>query len=341
MSKFNKFSLTLLCSATLTITTMTACSAGNSNTSTSQEQGGTGSGTGFPMEIDNCGQKLVVEKRPEKVLTIGAGPLAQMSAAGAGDKVVSYSALLGMELPELPGVTAKELTSEDPSTEQILSTGADFLVANAYLNTDPKTLKGNGITSWVPSSVCDHLVASSGEKAEGTVSDKPALAKVQDDLKTMGRLFGTSETADKAADDLMTRVKKIADQNPGKGRSVALLYYFDGKSALGAIGDGGIPAEFAKNLGLKNVFADQKETWINDVSWESVLQKDPDIILLITEMTPGMDFEKNKERLLAEKGVDHLKAVKNDSFIQMKYQQGIAAPSSVEGLESLAGQLNQ
>ena len=331
----------ILCGMALASVAMVACSAGQSSPSDSGGQASASGDVSFPLELDSCGQKVIVEKRPEKVLTIGADPLEQMSAAGAGDKVVAYSALLGMQLPDLPGVTANELTSDDPSTEQILSTGADFVVANAFLNTDPETLKDSGITSWVPSSVCDHLVASSSEKVDGAVADKPIMEKIQDDIKTMGLLFGTSETADHAVEDFAARIKAISAQNLGQGKSVALVYYFDGNSPIGAIGNGGIPAEFAAGLGLKNVFEDQKEIWINDVSWEAILQKDPDIILFMTDMTPGMDFNKNKERLLAENGADNLKAVKEGAFLELKYNQGIAAPLSVVGLESLAKQMQQ
>ncbi len=333
--------LVILCGVALASSMMVACSRGQSASSDSAAQASSSGEASFPLEIDSCGQKVVVPKRPEKLLTIGADPLAQVAAAGAGDKVVAYSALLGMELPALPGVSASELTSDDPSTEQVLSTGADFVVANAFINTDPETLKNSSITSWVPSSVCDHLVSSSSEKVKGTVADKPVIEKIQDDLKTMGLLFGTSQTADHAAEDLAARVKAVAEQNLGQGKSVALLYYFDGNSPIGAIGNGGVPAAFTASLGLKNVFEDQKEIWISDTSWEAVLQKDPDIILFVTDMTPGMDFNKNKERLLAENGAGNLKAVKEGAFLELRYHQGIAAPLALEGLESLAKQMKQ
>lgn len=317
-----------------------ASNTGTAQSAPSSEAASSGDSR-FPMTIDNCGQPLTIDKRPEKVLTIGPDPLAQIAAAGAADKVVSYSALLGVELPKLPGLSAAELTDDDPSTEQILSTGADFVIANAFLNTDPETLKKNGITTWTPSSVCDHLVASSASKTKASVADEPIYDKLADDLKTMGALFGTDETAERVVADMKERIDSVAAKKLGKDQSVAILWYFDEQSPIGGIGDGGIINAFTKSLGLKNVFSDQKKAWLEDLSWESILEKDPDVVLVITDMTPGMDFEKTKARLLAEQGADQLKAVKSDSIIHIEYHQGIAAPLSVDGLESLAKQLDK
>ncbi|MCV0009854.1 ABC transporter substrate-binding protein [Mobiluncus mulieris] len=318
--------------------TLTACSSNDKKTANDEK---TPTAATFPMELDSCGNTVTVEKQPKKVLTIGPDPLALMSASGAGSFLKHYSALLGMKFPKLEGISATELTDQDPSAEQIIETGVDFVIPNAFINADPKTLEAAGIKIWVPSTVCDHMLESSSGMYDATVSDKPIMEKIQDDLQTMGKLFGTTKTAEAAAAEMKKNIESASNDKPGKGKRAAILYYFDNTYPVGVTGAGGMAGVITKTLGFDNVFGDNPEFWLMDVTWEAILEKNPEVIILIDEMTPGMNAETSKKRLLAESGADKIKAVQDDAILHIPYYQVIQAPIAFEGLKGLAEELRK
>lgn len=340
IKKSKTVALGMVLSLVVASLTLTSCSSNDTKTKTKSDEKVTTAAT-FPMELDSCGNTVTVEEQPKKVLTIGPDPLALMSASGGGSFVKHYSALLGMKFPKLEGITATELTDQDPSAEQIIETGVDFVIPNAFINADPNTLEAAGIKIWVPSAVCDHMLETSSDKYEVTVQDKPIMEKISDDLRTMGKLFGTTETAEAAAAQMKTNLQSASKEKPGKGKRAAILYYFDNNYPVGVTGAGGMAGVITKELGVENVFGDNSDFWLMDVTWEAILEKNPEIIILIDEMTPDMSPEASEKRLLAEPGVDKIKAVQDGKILHIPYYQVIQAPIAFEGLKELAEELRK
>ena len=84
----------------------------------------------------------------------------------------------------------------------------------------------------------------------------------------------------------------------------------------------GAPGLISSTLGVKNVFDDSKEDW-PEVSWESVAEKNPDVIVLADLARDRMPLESAQEKIDYLEGnpvTKELDAVKNKRYITMSGQ---------------------
>lgn len=133
---------------------LSACGA-----ATTQTAGTAGSGNYEKLTFDNYGREVVVEKMPEKVLTLGPNCSELFVALGLSDKIVGNSLDNHSRgpLPEYATAYNKipELNYTNATREAVISSGADFIYGIDWEfggdGLNPDELKDYGMTVYMES----------------------------------------------------------------------------------------------------------------------------------------------------------------------------------------------
>lgn len=278
------------------------------------------------MSIDNCGQKVEIKTRPQRVLTVGTAAVENLDAAGASKYIVARTGEFGAGLPKrLASPPSDNLIVDpsDPTTEEILSSKPDLIYGYGLFNANVKQIQAAGITILSVQGECGH--------DETTKVDDRGWKSVTDDIRRLGDIFGTQRTADAAAQKLDDRI--AAAQQPSTGKSAAWVYYFSSKDPIGAQGGIGISAAVLHSAGLSNTYADQKKAYL-DISIESLIKKQPDWIVLSYGLYGDTEAQA-KKRFLSEPGVSALRAVGANHIILVPAGASTSTPQAVDGLEEI------
>jgi iron complex transport system substrate-binding protein len=306
--------------------TLTASLAACSSSAPASTDTGTGSAD-YPVEVLDCGAPLTIEQAPEKVFTVGTAAVELLDAAGASDRIVARSGEFDAPLSEdLSNPPADDLIVDalDPTTEQIIGSGADTVIGYGLFNADPDQITAAGI----------QLITVAGECGHDASTDAAPIVDfdtIENDIRRFGQIFGTSQTAESYADALAARLAEA--QTPNRGEDAAWVYYFSGESGISAYGGQGIPNVALATAGLDNAFADQAASYI-DTSMEALLERQPTWIVIGYGFT-GDTADQARTRFLAEPGADALDAVAADRIITIPSAVTGAGPTAVTGVELL------
>lgn len=291
-----------------------------------------GAAAGYPVDVIDCGAPLTIERAPEAVFTVGTSAVELLDAAGASDRIVArsgeFDAPLSDDVIDPPSADLI-VDALDPTTEQIIGSGADTVIGYGLFNADPDQVTAAGIQLISVAGECGHDASTNAAPVVG-------FTTISDDIRRFGQIFGTAEVADAAADDLEERL--AAAERPASGDDAAWIYYFSGESGISAYGGQGIPNVALATAGLGNVFDDQAATYI-DTSMEALLERQPHWIVIGYGFT-GDTAEDARARFLAEPGADALDAVQADRLILIPSAVTGAGPTAVSGVELLVAGLD-
>ncbi|MGL5817023.1 MAG: ABC transporter substrate-binding protein [Phycicoccus sp.] len=309
--------------------TTTACGSDAESAEVGSTAPATGaSRTTYPVTIQDCGKEVTFEKAPEKVMTIGSDAISLLDSAGAADRIMARSGEFDAALPaglEAPPEKAKVVDPSDPTTEQIVGSGAEVVIGYGLFKADPAALDAAGIRVLTVTGECGHDA--------GTAPTPVTFDTVIGDIERFGTLFDTADTAQETVDALQARVDAVAAKAPDTTRSAATVYYFSSSSPLSAYGGTGIMQSVMKESGLENAYGKEPKTYV-EISLESLLQSDPEVVVIAYGLH-GDTWEQAKARFLAEPGVKDLAAVKADRVVGLPANETSASSSSVAGLERL------
>lgn len=317
--------ITLVAAATLTAA-LAGCAP--SPAAPSPSDSATAASDAYPIEVIDCGAAVTIEAAPQAVFTVGTAAVELLDAAGASDLIVARSGEFDAPLSdELTDPPADDLIVDafDPTTEQIIGSGADTVIGYGLFNADLAQVQAAGITVLTVAGECGHDASTDA----APVVD---FSTISDDIRRFGSIFGTTQAADAAAAALDARVE--AGTRPASGDDAAWIYYFSGEANISAYGGQGMPNVAIETAGLTNVFADQAASYI-DTSMEALLDAQPDWIVIGYGFT-GDTADDARARFLSEPGADALKAVAADRIIMMPSAVSGAGPTSVAAVELLA-----
>lgn len=301
----------------LVIAALTACS-------TPAAGGGAGADS---LTVEDCGAEVVLDTAPDSVMTVGTAAVALLDAAGAGDRITARSGEFGAPLP--PGLQdppADDLVVDpaDPTTEAVVTADPDVVLGYGLFAADPEQVRAAGI----------ELLTVQGECGHDASTDAPAevtLATVSDDVRRLGTVFGTSQTAEDAADALDARVADA--RRAATGDSAAWLYFFSSSDPLSGYGGVGMPDAVLEAAGLRNVLGDEQDAYLT-VAVESLLAEQPDWVVLSYGLY-GESEDDARAALLAQPGADRLTAVQEGRVVLLPADASAPSPAAVDGLEQL------
>lgn len=312
--------------------TLVACGDDPDTTTAAETGTTTAAATTFPTTIDNCGRSVTLDRRPEKVLTVGAAAVNVFHAAGAADHIVARSGEFGAPVAGPAGEAVADvetLTPGDPGAEAVIGTGADLVVGYGLFETTPEDLERAGIASLVLTNSC---AESGGRSHAATLED------VYADVERIGELFGTQKHAARSVASMRVREQAAREQVADlPSRTAASIYFFGGTPSTN--GNRNIIHSMMESLGLRNVFGDVDRDYIES-NVEELIERDPDVLIL-SSGTGGPDetFADVKAQLLKIPGAKDMTAVREGRLISVTSDARDPGPGAVNGLEMLADQL--
>lgn len=283
-----------------------------------------------PVTLDNCGTQVTVERPPERVVAIKSTAIEMLLALGLGDRIVG-TAFSDGPLPEAyadakPPVLAEKV----PGREALLAARPDFVYAGWESNL---TDQGAGDRAGLAELDVASYVAPAACKAP-EYQPKPLTREVLErEMREIAAIFGVPDRAEKLINDQRAALAAV----PKDSRQRTVLWYSSGTDSP-YVGAGiGAPQLIMDSIGLKNVFAGTPDTW-SVVSWESVLDADPDLIVLVDAT---WNTAESKRKILASSPAAALDAVREQRYLTVRFPAGEGGVATVEAITSLADQLEQ
>jgi iron complex transport system substrate-binding protein len=215
-------------------------------------------GGGFPVTIEDATQRVTVERRPERIVSLSPSATETLFALGAGDQVIAVDD----ESDHPPGVPRTDLSSYQPNVEAIVGYDPDLVVLPASVPRDvPAGLRRVGVT----------------------VVAEPAPANLDDaygQMRELGIVTGHPAEGRRLARQVRARVERLLAAAPA-GRGLDFFHELD--PDLYTAGSRNFIGRIYQRLGLENVAdpaARRAGTPYPQMSSEAVVAADPDLVVL-------------------------------------------------------------
>ena len=312
----------VLLAVTLVLTVLTGCGTPRTEAAsdTAPQQ------AGFPVSVDNCGRQVIVKTPPKRAVGYYQQSVELLLALGLRD---SIAATVYPDNPPLPQYaeayrSIPQLSAKDASFEQVLSTDPDF-VYGGYSSTFDETT-GRSRKAFADAGIATYLNPEYCAKKPIMMDD------VYSEIRRIGEFFGVADRAQALITDMQRSVSGAQERVSGVKRLKAFVYDSGDDTAFTA-GRQGIGNQIIQLAGGTNVFGDLNDTFA-DVSWEQVLQRNPDVIVIYDYFgTPSV--EEKKAFLRGKPELANVPAIRNDEFAVLTLQDavlGVRAPFAVEAL---------
>jgi iron complex transport system substrate-binding protein len=299
----------------LTISTLAGCAekkdqgnVNNANVDKKTEQ------TAFPITIkDALGNKVVIGKKPEKIVSLIPSNTEIAFALGLGKEIVGVS-----DFDNYPKEAAnkEKIGGVDMNVEKIISLKPNLVLAHAssaHNSTEGiKQLKDAGVTVLI-------------------VNDAKNFDQVYDSIDMVGKATGETKKAEeivKGMKDKLADIKAKAAKIKNRKKvfvevSPAPEIYTPGKNTF--------MDEMISSINAVNIANDQ-EGWVK-IDQEAMIKRNPDVIVT----TYGYYVKNPVEQVLSRKGWENVIAVKNKQVIDINSDRVTrSGPRIIEGVEDLA-----
>lgn len=225
------------------------------------------------------------------------------------------------EVPQLadPGVGLTKL-----SKEELLATNCDFLIGWDSVFSDKnfssEFCNENGIAMYFPY-VC---------------SDSATFEDLYKDYETLGKIFQVEDVAAEKVQAMKDTLQKVQETlgEDAYADPIKVFAYDSGEEAPFTACQG-MPGDILKLAGGISIFDDIKAGWATP-SWEEVVDRDPDVILILDY---NGDVEKKIEFLRSNDATKNLRAVKEGKIYSACCADMQGTASSAGTVEIIARQL--
>lgn len=288
---------------------------------------GPGSGYGTRTVTDCTGTKSTFTAVPARVATVTTSVLEFLLALGLKDKIAGVQAVAPGAFPAglqkiadgLPKLGGEYVPGNfvPVQREQLLSANPDFVVGGWASNFDATKgalsqaeLAQRGLNSYFAFS------ASCARTAPLT-----DLSVVYRDIANYGTIFDVKTAADAMISGMENTVAQVQEKLKGEDRPKVFSYSWEdgGAGKAYAVGNQNLSNAIISQAGGKNIFDDVDAVY-GDVSWEQVVARNPDVIVLEV-FGKGTQAEFDKVVATAETfftsnpALQNVTAVKNRRFV--------------------------
>jgi iron complex transport system substrate-binding protein len=289
-----------------------------------------------PVSIPSCGKDVTLEAPPSRIL-VHREQSTLVAAAGGADRIVARAGEASVPLGPyadalagVPQISENDMTA--PSREVVLGEQADLVVAARVQADYLDALDQVGVPSVVPPWFCSQVAPGNDDAAA------VGFDALYDTITRYGRAFGTEEFATDTVDGLRGRVAAVEQQMGATAPRTVVNVWLGRETVTSVYGALSINNTVMSTLGLTNMFADM-EARNPTVSFEAILGKDPELIIVSYLPSNGYT-EESAVRAFAEiPGADQLAAVRSGRVVAMNSGYLNGGPLAVDGLEMLAQRL--
>lgn len=212
------------------------------------------------------------------------------------------------------------------SKEALLATGCDFLIGWDSVFSDknfgPGFCRENGIAMYFPYVCSDHAV----------------FEDLYKDYETLGQIFGAKELAAEKIQAMEDKLQRVAEtlgeevyEDPIK------VFVYDSGEDAPFTACQGMPGDILKHAGGISIFDDIEAGWATP-SWEEVVERDPEVILILDYEGDG-EVEEKLRFLQTNDATKDLKAVKEGKVYSACCADMQGSAGSARTVEVIAEQL--
>ncbi|MCZ0732632.1 ABC transporter substrate-binding protein [Phreatobacter sp. AB_2022a] len=288
----------------------------------------------FPVEVANCFDTVRFDAAPRRAVVNDTNMVQTMLDLGLADRIVGVSGIAGVErhLIAPPGVVARlnQFVDRAPLLEAVLGLDPDFMFAGwSYGFTPargltPETLAAMGVKSYVLRESCIRI----GRR------EPISMETLYADIRALGAIFGIEARAAGVIAGLEARVAAVAGRIHGAGEPPRVMYCSDCNTTSPpvSVGAEGMTSLITRLAGGRNIFDDIPNSYVR-VSWEEVVRRDPQWILISDHRLP---VEAIIRHLTSDPQLAQVEAIRKRQFIRITYAEQTPSTRSVDGLEKIA-----
>ena len=241
--------------------------------------------SGYPVSLINCGREVVVDTPPQRAVAINQPAAEIMFSLGLAGRMVGTASWTDPPLPSVAdaSATVPVLSQDYPSFERVLDEHPDFIYAtfnSAFTDQGvaPRDrFEQLGVATYQSSSEC------AGQDAQQ--QDALTLDDLYAEINDIAAVFGVAERGTQLVSALQDRAATAAENT--NADDVSLMWWYSSTTTPYLAGCCGVPGIITEIVGAQNAFGDSRQLW-PDVTWEAVLDRDPDVIVL-ADLTRGND----------------------------------------------------
>ena len=282
--------------------------------------------------VESCNRTVTFDTPPERAISNDVNLTEMMLVLGLADRMVGYTGISGWKtldeemrtgVKELP-----ELSAKYPSKEVLVGADADFFFAGWNYGmkvggeVTPETLEPFGIKVYELTESCTHIM----QKGKASIDDMYA------DLMNLGSIFRVQDQATKLVDSYKADLAAFRE-GLDTGKPLRVFVYDSGEDTPFTAGRYAMPTALIEAAGGVNIMDDFEKSWAT-VTWEEVVERNPEIILIINygEVTA----EQKREFMMSNSAFANLDAVKNDRFVTLEYVEATPGPRNIQAIKTLA-----
>ncbi|MFJ4645246.1 ABC transporter substrate-binding protein [Streptomyces bobili] len=293
------------------------------------------------VTLTNCGREVTFDKVPERVVTNDVGITELMFALGLEDRMAGFA--MPDDKGDLSGVPWKDgyekvkwLSKDQLTKENVLDARADLVFAgwNYGFREDggftPDALKKLGIPSYILTESCRNGRTKS---SRGIMEPLEALYA---DLTNLGKLFGVEKRAAGLIAGFKKQVAAVRAQIPAGAARPTVFLYDSGQDQPFTSGRYAAPDQIISEAGGTNLMHDVADSWTT-VGWESVVARDPDVIVICDYGDVGA--EQKKDFLLSYAPLRDVSAVKHRRIFVLDYVDLVESPRNPAAIARLGAYL--
>ncbi len=240
-----------------TSSTSTVTTAPSTTTTTTESTGGESDTGAFPVTLDTPAGPLVLDERPDSIVSLSPTATELLFAIGAGPQVVAVDEF-STHPPEAP---VTDLSGYTPNVEAILSYDPDLVVVANDLDSVVSSLTAVGVPV---------LLQPAVETIEG----------IPGQLVQLGVATGNREGAEAAVEEMTVRLDEALARVPDLDQP--LTYFHELDPSLYTVTSDTFIGSVYELVGLVNIAdpADEDGFGYPQLSEEFVIEADPDLIFL-------------------------------------------------------------
>lgn len=275
----------------------------------------------YPFTLENYGREVKISQKPQKVLTLGPNCTELFVALGLRDYIVGTSLANHSRGPLAEYEEAyrdmPELNYGSATREAVITSGADFIYGLDWefgdSALDIEELESYGMTVYMNAAV--------------------TLKEQYQEILDIGRIFGIEETAEAYVEEQKARIQAAKERAKGK-EPVRVLVYDSGNNGVFTCSGINFESLLIELAGGKNLFEDLEEKQWVTVSYEEVLAREPDLILIHDYDSPSVE-EKIAE-IKANDTLSQLDCVKEERFAVVPLESVLAGNRMADTVERLS-----
>ncbi|WP_369199961.1 ABC transporter substrate-binding protein [Streptomyces sp. PU-14G] len=296
---------------------------------------------GYPRTLHNCGHEVTLEHRPRRAVSLDQGSTEILLALGLADRMAGTGTWTDPVMKGLEKENAKveRLADGYPAMEKVLAGEPDLVTASfaATLDKGGVAPRGKftdlGVPTYLSPADC---AKKSGTNGDGARREPLTMDTVYGEVRDLAKAFGVEERGEKLVAELRARMTKATEGVDAHGTSV--LYWFANSESPYVAGCCGAPGVITRAVGAENAFAGTHNEW-PQVGWETVADRDPDVIVLgdLTRKNQTAETAKAKiEKLESDPVTRHMTAVRHKRYVLLPGAAMNPSIRTVEGVEKVA-----